>query len=172
MNYSCFRDSLIGNSDSCTGLTHNPINGVPSARFTCFRRKLQINFNRSETLINMPIHYITATPIFTMLVASTRKEKKKEESSKKCTGSSTTSPNSHHVSASEGVEHLKAESTAEAKESSTDNQSEASSKKNSKRKITRRRPKRRNQPQRKWQKFHLQVLLSPILNNSLKLDLR
>ena len=36
-----FQESPIGNSDSRTGLTRNPINGVPSARLW---RKLQIIF--------------------------------------------------------------------------------------------------------------------------------
>ena len=31
MNYSCFREGPVGNSESRTGLTRNPINGVPSA---------------------------------------------------------------------------------------------------------------------------------------------
>ena len=42
MNYSCFREGPVGNSESRTGLTHNPINRVPSARFAHLQRELQI----------------------------------------------------------------------------------------------------------------------------------
>ena len=39
---TCFREGPVGNSESRTGLTHNPINGVPSARFAHLQRELQI----------------------------------------------------------------------------------------------------------------------------------
>ena len=38
----CFREGPVGNSESRTGLTRNPINGVPSARFARLWRELQI----------------------------------------------------------------------------------------------------------------------------------
>ena len=42
-----FQDRPIGNSDSHTGLTSNPINGVPSARL---QRKLQIRAAAEKTM--------------------------------------------------------------------------------------------------------------------------
>ena len=39
---TCFREGPVGNSESRTGLTRNPINGVPSANERSERRELQI----------------------------------------------------------------------------------------------------------------------------------
>ena len=41
---ACFREGPVGNSESRTGLTRNPINRVPSARFARLRRELQISY--------------------------------------------------------------------------------------------------------------------------------